>query len=87
MLGKTGEEVIGRAFLDVFPMVRDTLPHGTTTGATVRRQARGSSFEMISPILKHWVHFSVSPTAEGGVSVHFRDISVQKGGRGGPARA
>ena len=76
MLGKIGKEVIGRPFFDVFPMVRDTEVHAHYQRAMRERQP--VDFEKISPIMQHWVHFSVSPTAEGGVSVYFRDITDQK---------
>jgi PAS domain S-box-containing protein len=76
LLGKTRDDVIGKIFFDVFPMVRDTEVHAHY--ARAMRERRAIDFEMISPVMKRWVSFSVSPKSEGGLSVYFRDISVQK---------
>jgi PAS domain S-box-containing protein len=76
MLNKRREDVIGRPFFEVFPMVRDTQVHANYR--EVMATKRPLDFEYISPILKSWVYFSAYPTREGGVSVYFRDISDQK---------
>jgi PAS domain S-box-containing protein len=76
MLGKASGDVIGQPFFDVFPMVRGTEVHATYQRVIAEGQAH--KFEMISPIMKRWVSFSVYPTREGGISVYFQDIERQK---------
>jgi two-component system, sensor histidine kinase len=76
ILEQKRENVIGRPFFDVFPMVRDTQVHANYR--EVMATKRPLDFEFISPILKRWVYFSAYPTREGGISVYFRDISAQK---------
>ncbi|MCW2275899.1 PAS domain S-box-containing protein [Rhodoblastus acidophilus] len=76
MLEKSGADVLGKPFFDVFPMVRESEVHAQYRRAMEDRRA--VDFEMVSPILGRWVFFSVSPTLEGGLSVYFRDITTQK---------
>ncbi len=76
MLGKRQDEVLGRRFLDVFPMVEGTAIQANY--ARVFRDGAPLQFEMMSPILRRWVSFSVYPTREGGISVYFRDVERQK---------
>ena len=76
ILKKKHADVIGRNFFDVFPQVRGTPLHETYRRAMTG--GRPIDFECLSPILKKWTRFSVYPTAEGGISVYFRDISTQK---------
>ena len=76
MLGKEKRDVVGQLFFDVFPMVRGTEVHANYS--TVIAEGRPLGFEIISPIMKSWVAFSVYPTSEGGISVYFRGIEQQK---------
>ena len=76
ILKKKQAEVIGENFFTVFPQVRGTEVHENYRRAMALKQPL--DFEFISPILKKWTRFAVYPTAEGGISVFFRDISKQK---------
>ena len=57
-------------------MARDSEAHAQFQRVMAERRPR--EFEVISPILKRWMFFSVSPTRAGGISLYFRDISAQK---------
>ena len=76
LLKKKQKDVIGQNFFDVFPQVRDSQVHANYSRAMASRQP--FDFEFVSPMLRKWTYFSVYPTAEGGISVYFRDISRQK---------
>jgi PAS domain S-box-containing protein len=76
MLGRKCDDVIGRSFFDVFPMVKGTPVHANYK--KVMDEDRALKFEMISPVMKRWVAFSVYPTHEGGISVYFQDVEQQK---------
>jgi len=76
MLGKKSVDLIGRPFFDVFPMVKGTQVH--TNYKRVVDENRALKFEVMSPIIKRWVAFSVYPTREGGISVYFQDVEQQK---------
>lgn len=76
MLDKKAATVVGRRFLDVFPQL-----DGTEIQANFQRvmaERRPLDFEAFGPVLLRWVSFSAYPAREGGLSVHFRDISAQK---------
>ncbi len=85
VLRKTREEIIGRSFFDVFPVVRDTEVHANYR--KVMAEKLPLDFQLISPLLRRWTAFSVYPTREGGISVCFRDISGQKAIEGDLATA
>ncbi len=76
LLKKKQKDVIGQNFFDVFPQVRNSQVHANYSRAMASRQPL--DFELVSPLLRKWTYFSVYPTAEGGISVYFRDISRQK---------
>lgn len=76
LFGKVGEDLTGRFFFDIFPMVKGSVIHATYR--EVMADQRSRDFEAFSPILKRWTSFSVYPHASGGLSVYFRDISAQK---------
>ena len=68
--------MLGRDYFEVFPIMRDTEVH-----AYYRRVMDDKTpldFETKGPVVKRWEYFSVYPTAEGGISVYFRDIAEQK---------
>ena len=76
MLGKSCEDVIGRRFFDVFPMVEGTPVHAAYL--RVIRDGRPLEFESLSPIMNRWVSFSVYPTRDHGISIYFRDVERRK---------
>src|SRR5208337_4580878 len=76
LLGRAADEVLGHRLFDVFPQVEGSEAHAKLRRVMAER--RPLDFEMIAPILRRWMAFSVYPTREGGLSVYFRDISAQK---------
>jgi PAS domain S-box-containing protein len=76
LLSRSRDEVLGRSIFEVSPQFRDTPLEGHFRAAI--QEKRSVDFQCVAPTLKRWVAFSISPTSEGGVSVHFRDISEQK---------
>jgi PAS domain S-box-containing protein len=76
MLGKKRDEVVGLTIFDVFPWFRDSPLHDHYRKAMAGQQR--VAFQSQGPDIKRWAAFNVYPTSEGGVSVYFRDISVEK---------
>ena len=76
MLGKASQEVVGRRLFEALPKVEGSEVHAKFR--RVMSERRPLDFETIGPTLSHWISFSVNPTRDGGLSVFFRDISVQK---------
>jgi PAS domain S-box-containing protein len=74
--GRAREEMLGRHFLDVFPEATGSLPFSQHERALKERVPL--HYETISPIIGSWVEVSIYPTADGGLSVFFRDIRERK---------
>jgi PAS domain S-box-containing protein len=69
------EDVLGRAFTDVFPSTR-TLPVGQTVRRAMELGIPGIE-EFVSPTVGRWIEVRVYPTASG-VSLYVRDIEDRK---------
>ena len=70
------EEVLGRRIFEVFPEAEDSEIHKVYRQVMMERAP--IQFETFAPVTKRWTFLAVYPTAEGGISVYFRDISEQK---------
>ena len=73
MLRNKREDVIGKSFFDIFPMVRDSVVHSHYRHVMETR--RMEIFTAFSPIMNRWVSFRVFPSSDGGFSVYFEDIT------------
>jgi two-component system CheB/CheR fusion protein len=73
---RSREELLGKVYWDEFPQAVGSQPHEAHLRAARTREV--VRLEAVSPILGHWVDISIVPTADGGLSVHFRDISERK---------
>ncbi|MGH1570534.1 PAS domain-containing protein [Methylobacterium sp. P31] len=74
--GRSRTDFIGKVYWDEFPQAVGSEAYqahlrAAETGDVVR-------LETVSPILGHWIDMSIYPTAEGGLSVYFRDISAKR---------
>ncbi|MGN7293002.1 PAS domain S-box protein [Rhizobium sp. SAFR-030] len=76
--GKKREELLGSRFLDVFPAALGSEAYEAHLQAISAREV--VRLETVSLILRHWIDVSIYPTADGGLSVYFRDISEKKQG-------
>ncbi|MFO1148849.1 MAG: PAS domain S-box protein [Alsobacter sp.] len=70
------EGLLGQVFTEVFPQSVDSEPYRAQTRAMETREV--VRLEAVSPVLGHWIDISLYPTADGGLSVYFRDISDRK---------
>jgi PAS domain S-box-containing protein len=76
LLGRTRDELTGRRVWDLFPE-----DETTNAGRELKRAAAtrtGVEFEDYSAALGRWFRNRVSPTADGGLSVYFEDITARK---------
>jgi PAS domain S-box-containing protein len=75
--GKTGEEVVGRCLLDVFPGIADGDPYRAYRAVLATRQP--AHLEATAPALGgRWIGLDVHPGPQGGLVVVFRDIDDRK---------
>jgi PAS domain S-box-containing protein len=74
--GRSREELIGRVYPEAFPQIVGS--EALKAHIRVMETREPCHFETISPILHHWVDAHIYPTAEGGLSVYFRDITHRK---------
>jgi PAS domain S-box-containing protein len=74
--GRKREELIGKVYWDEFPQAVGSQPYEAHHRAMQER--RPVRLEAVSPIVKYWVDISIYPTADGGLSVYFRDITERK---------
>ncbi|QRM34094.1 sensor histidine kinase [Microvirga sp. VF16] len=70
------EDLIGKVYWEEFPQSVASIPYKAHQQAMQER--RPVRIEALSPIVKYWVDISIYPTADGGLSVYFRDISERK---------
>jgi PAS domain S-box-containing protein len=68
--------LIGKVYWDEFPQAVGSEPYKAHLTAAEKREV--VRLEALSPILGHWVDISIYPTADGGLSVYFRDITEKK---------
>lgn len=74
--GKKQGNLIGQHIWELFPQAVGSYPYHQIQRAMQERQAL--HFETLSPIINTWIEVHVYPTADGGLSVYFRDISKRK---------
>lgn len=74
--GRRVEDLIGRVFTEVFPIVAGTEQWGFHEH--VRRTREPLQVETRSAIIGRWLSASFYPGVQGGVTVYFRDITDQK---------
>ncbi|HMQ52319.1 MAG TPA: PAS domain S-box protein [Anaerolineae bacterium] len=74
--GKKQGDLIGQHIWELFPQVVGSYPYHQIQRAMQERQAL--HFETLSPIINTWIEVHVYPTADGGLSVYFRDVSKRK---------
>ena len=75
-LGRSRKALIGQIYWDEFPEIVGSEPyHAHLSAAGSREVVR---LEALSPILDHWIDMSIYPTADGGLSVYFRDIGEKR---------
>jgi PAS domain S-box-containing protein len=74
--GRKREDLLGKSYPETFPQIigSDAL----NAHIQVMEGRKPVHFEVISPILHHWVDGNIYPTADGGLSVYFRDITERK---------
>jgi PAS domain S-box-containing protein len=74
--GKTRETLMGRFCWDEFPQAVDTEPYKAHLHAMESRSPM--RLESKSPVIDQWLEISIFPTADGGLSVYFRDVGSRK---------
>jgi PAS domain S-box-containing protein len=74
--GRRRDDLIGKVYWEEFPQAVDSGPYKAHQQAMQER--RPVRLEAMSPIVKYWVDISIFPTADGGLSVYFRDISERR---------
>jgi PAS domain S-box-containing protein len=74
--GRSREELIGKNYPETFPAIVGSEAFDAHVHAMEERCP--VHIETLSPILDHWVDVNIYPTADGGLSVYFRDITQRK---------
>jgi len=74
--GRSREELIGKVYPEAFPQIIGS--EAFEAHHKVMRTRESCHFETVSPILNQWIDVHICPTAEGGLSVYFRDITRRK---------
>jgi PAS domain S-box-containing protein len=72
------EDLIGKVYWDEFPAAVGSEAHEAHQLAMQERLT--VHIETVSSLLGHWVDIDIHPTAAGGLSVYFRDVSERKWG-------
>jgi two-component sensor histidine kinase/PAS domain-containing protein len=70
------EEVVGRRLLDALPEAAGSAPLAALEEAM--RSRRPARLEAVSGVVGRWVEVDIHPTADGGLSVAFRDIHARR---------
>lgn len=70
------QELIGKVYWEEFPEALGGIPYEAHLQAMQERTVQ--RVEALSPILGRWVEMDIHPTASGGVSVYFRDITERR---------
>ncbi|MGH1574161.1 PAS domain-containing sensor histidine kinase [Methylobacterium sp. P31] len=73
---RSREDLIGRVCWEEFPQAIGSEAHRAHLQAAETRAPVG--LEVLSPVLNRWLDVSIYPTADGGLSVYFRDISNKR---------
>lgn len=76
LIASTAEELIGKVYWDVYPMMLGTKIEQAYRRAMTERVA--CEFESYHPPSKRWFELRVAPTNGKSISVYFRDITEQK---------
>jgi PAS domain S-box-containing protein len=74
--GRKRVELLGRVYWEEFPQAVGSEPYKAHERAMARREVVRR--ETVSAIFGEWIDVSVNPTADGGLSVYFREISEKK---------
>ena len=74
--GFAWEDLVGTRLWSLFPNYERTDVYREHMRAMQKRQP--VHYETISPKLKFWIEANIYPTADGGLSVYFRDVSDRK---------
>ncbi len=76
LVGRSREDLIGRSLWEVFPEAESTVAARELRRAAETRET--VEFEDFSLALGRWFRNRASPTADGGLSVYFEDITGRK---------
>ena len=74
--GRARGEFLGRPLMTMLPRMAGSFSLAQHERALTERVPM--HYETISPVLGRWVEVSIYPTADGGLSVFFRDVSERK---------
>lgn len=74
--GRDRQELIGKVYWDEFPQAVGSIPYDAHIRSMEERSVQ--RLEALSPILGRWVEMDIHPTASGGLSVYFRDITSRR---------
>ncbi|SCY67265.1 HWE histidine kinase domain-containing protein [Microvirga guangxiensis] len=70
------ESLMGKTYWDEFPEIVGSEPYKAHIAAMERRIP--IRLETMSPLNQQWLEISIFPTADGGLSIYFRDVSDRK---------
>jgi PAS domain S-box-containing protein len=70
------EDLIGKVYPEIFPQVVGSSAFNAHM--KVMEERVPIRHEVVSPILHQWVDINIYPTADGGLSVYFKDITDRK---------
>jgi PAS domain S-box-containing protein len=70
------EDLIGKVYPEMFPQIVGSASFNAHVRVMDERVP--IRHEVVSPILHHWVDINIYPTADGGLSVYFRDATERK---------
>ncbi|WP_192499440.1 PAS domain S-box protein [Skermanella pratensis] len=74
--GRRREDLIGKVYWEEFPQAVGSEAYEAHQEAM--RLRRHVHRETVSPILRRWVDVDIHPTATGGLSVYFRDVTERR---------
>lgn len=73
---KSREELLGKNVWEVFPQTVGSEANRALVKAHTDRQV--TRVETMSPLLRYWVDITAFPSADGGLTVYFRDITPRR---------